>query len=161
MEGRDPHQPGPVADQLLHPVPHLGGGLVGEGDRQYRTGMDVPDAHQVRDPAGQHPSLARPGTGHHQHRAAGVQHRFSLRRVQIGDQLILGHLVAAGPLGRSVEAGQESVSHGRPSVRQQIGTSLQGHPTPQASYASPTLSRWRQVNRRPVDRHFTSSDCPA
>ncbi len=94
VEGGDPHQLGPVAHQFDHPVPHLGGRLVGERDRQDRTGMDVAEAHQVRDPPGQHPRLARPRAGHHQHRRARVQHRLALRRVEVGQQLVLGDALA-------------------------------------------------------------------
>ncbi len=39
VEGRDPHDPGPLADQLLDALLHLGRGLVGEGDREDRAGV--------------------------------------------------------------------------------------------------------------------------
>ena len=69
VEGAHPHDPGPPADEVLDPLLHLGGGLVGEGDRQDRARVGPPLGDQPGDPAGQHPGLARPGAGHHQQRA--------------------------------------------------------------------------------------------
>ena len=88
VEGGDPHQLGPVADQVHHPASHLRGRLVGEGDGQDRTRMHPPLADQIRDPPGQHPGLARAGPRHDQDRSALVQHRLALRRVQPLQQLL-------------------------------------------------------------------------
>ena len=41
VERRHPHGPGPRADEFGHPVAHLGGGLVGEGDGQDLTRTDA------------------------------------------------------------------------------------------------------------------------
>ena len=104
VEGGDPHQLGAVADQLGHPVPHLGGGLVREGDGQHRARVDLALAHQVRDPAGQHPGLARAGAGHHQHRGALVQHGLTLRRVETREQVDLRRSGGSGGLRRGCMA---------------------------------------------------------
>jgi len=52
--------------QMLHPVFHFPGGLVGEGD-----GHNIEQAHahglgEVGDPVGEHPGLARSRSGQHQ-----------------------------------------------------------------------------------------------
>ena len=99
VEGRDPHQLGPVADQVQHPAAHLGRRLVGEGDGQDRARMRSPFADEVGDAPGQHPGLAGAGAGHHQHRPALVQHRFTLRRVESLQQLFRGP-AAGGVSGR-------------------------------------------------------------
>ena len=78
-----------------HPLAHLGGGLVGEGDRQDLPDADVARGQQVGDAAGQHRRLARAGAGHDQQRRALVQHGLALLRVEAVQQLI-GFAVAAG-----------------------------------------------------------------
>ena len=87
VKGGDPHQLGPVAHQVHHPATHLGRGLVGEGNGENRAWVYPALAHQIADPAGQHPSLARTGAGHHKYRAALVQHRLPLRWVQALEEL--------------------------------------------------------------------------
>ncbi len=87
VEGRDPHRPGPRADQLLDALAHLAGRLVGEGDRQDLAGLHLAGAQQVGDPVGQHPGLARTGAGHDEQRGARVQHGLALRVVHPHQQL--------------------------------------------------------------------------
>jgi len=120
VEGRHPHQPSPVADQIDHPLAHLGGGLVGERDRQDRTGMDVALPDQVGDPPGQHPGLAGSGPGDHEHRAAGMQHRLPLWRVESLQQHRCApragggrvHRRRCGRRGRSEQVRKQGVGHG-------------------------------------------------
>ena len=78
------------------PLLHLPGGLVGEGDGQDLPRLRAADGQQVGDPPGQHPGLARAGTGHHQQRRAAVLDGVPLRRIETLEQL-LGPLL--GPLG--------------------------------------------------------------
>ena len=61
-----------VADEVLDPLLHLGGGLVGEGDRQDRAGVGLALGDQPGDAAGEHPGLARAGAGDDQQRRPGV-----------------------------------------------------------------------------------------
>ena len=61
--------------------------------------MHVADADQVRDPPGQHPGLAGAGSGHDQHRTAGVHDGLALRRVEAGEQLLLADLAARRSAG--------------------------------------------------------------
>ena len=82
VEGGDPHGLGPAADEGLDPLPHFGGGLVGEGDGQDLAVVGPPRGDQVGDPVAEHPGLARAGTGHDQQGAAGVLDCFLLLRVQ-------------------------------------------------------------------------------
>ena len=72
VERRHPHALGPAPDQLGHPVAHLVGRLVGEGDGQDLPRRRVRRGHEVGDPPGEHPGLARAGTGHHEERSAAV-----------------------------------------------------------------------------------------
>ena len=82
MERRHPHIPGPRADELGHPLAHLGSGLVGEGNGQHLTRANVARGQQVGDPTGQHRRLARAGTGHDQQRGTLVQDGAALLSVQ-------------------------------------------------------------------------------
>ena len=82
MERHDPHGPGTRADQHGHPRCHLAGRLVGEGDGQDLARQDVPRGEQVGDPVGQHPGLPGPRARHDEQRAARVDHRSPLLRVQ-------------------------------------------------------------------------------
>ena len=86
VEGRDPHFVGRRAHQLGHPAAHLVRRLVGEGDGQDAPGRGVARRHQVGDAPGQHPGLARAGTGHDQQRPAPVLDRGPLGQRQVVDQ---------------------------------------------------------------------------
>ena len=88
VERADPHDLRAAADQLLDPLAHLGGRLVGEGDRQDRAGVGVALGDQPRDPAGEHPGLARPRAGDDQQRRSLVDDRLALRLVEPLEQLL-------------------------------------------------------------------------
>ena len=88
VERRHPHRPGPRADQLHHPLAHLGGGLVGEGDGQHLADADVAGGQQVGDAAGEHGRLARSRAGDDEQRRALVQHRLTLLRVEAVEKLV-------------------------------------------------------------------------
>ena len=90
VERRDPHDPGPPADQLLDPVLHLGRGLVGEGDGQDRSGVRLALADQPGDPTGQHPGLAGARARDDEQRAALVDDRGALGLVEPLEQLLVG-----------------------------------------------------------------------
>ena len=78
VEGGYPHAPGNPAHQRGHPLLHLVGGLVGEGDGQQGVRGDAQVADQVGDAEGEHPGLARAGAGHHQDRPVDGGHRLAL-----------------------------------------------------------------------------------
>ena len=138
VEGADPHDPGAIADELLDPLPHLGGGLVGEGDRQDRAGVGVAFGDQPGDPAGEHPRLARPGAGDHEQRRTLVHDRVSLGLVESLEQL-----VAAG-------SGPGSACSGRPR-RTRLGSRAaaastaggRGSETAMSCWVNPTCARGR------------------
>ena len=73
--GMGPHQGG-------HPLPHLGGGLVGERDGEDLPGVCAPLGQQVRDPPGQHAGLPGTRAGHDQQRTAAVRDRGGLLWVE-------------------------------------------------------------------------------
>ncbi len=81
--------------------------------------MHPADAHQVRDPPGQHPRLAGAGARNDQHRAVGVHDGLALRRVQPVEQFVLAHLPPRRPfLGtRRLLAGRRLLTGGRPHRR--------------------------------------------
>ena len=58
MEGRHPHAVGHRTDQFGHPLLHLAGRLVGEGDGQDGERRHAPFADEVGDTAGENPGLA-------------------------------------------------------------------------------------------------------
>ena len=80
---------------VLDPLLHLGGGLVGEGDRQDRARVRLALGDQPGDPAGQHPGLARARAGDHQQRRALVDDGRALRLVEPLEQLVAGRAAAA------------------------------------------------------------------
>ena len=88
VERRHPHRPGPRADQLHHPLAHLGGRLVGERDGQHLPDADVAGGQQVGDPPGQHGRLARPRAGDDEQRRALMQHRLALLGVEPFEKLV-------------------------------------------------------------------------
>ena len=109
VEGRDPHLSARGPDQLGHPVAHLLGRLVGEGDGEDPPRRRVAGGQQVGDAAGQHPRLARAGPGHHQQRAAPVHHGGPLGQGQPLEQCGGG---AASP-----RCGDWARRRGRPRAR--------------------------------------------
>ena len=122
VEGADPHDPRALADQRLDALLHLGGGLVGEGDRQDRARVRLAHGDQPGDPPGEHPGLARPGAGHHEQRGAVVHDRRALRLVEPLEQLVLGRLVTllGRPLGDTgvLELGdRQGLGHDGPTLR--------------------------------------------
>ncbi len=97
VERRHPRVAGARAHQRNHPLAHLGGGLVGEGDGQNLTGADVARGQKVCDAPGQHGRLAGARAGDDEQRRALVQHRLTLLRVQAIQELIsVGNLPSIG-----------------------------------------------------------------
>ncbi len=84
VERHHPHQARYAADQLLDALPHLGGGLVGEGDREDLAGARLARGDQVGDAVRQRPGLPGAGAREHQQRPLPVLHRLALGRVQVG-----------------------------------------------------------------------------
>ena len=88
VEGHHPHQPRHAADQLLDPLAHLAGGLVGERDREDLGRLRLPGGQQVGDSVGEHARLAGAGAGEDQERPLAVRDRLALRRVQLREQAL-------------------------------------------------------------------------
>ena len=86
VEGRHPHPGGVGTDELDDAPSHLVGRLVREGDGEYPPRLHARD-DEAGDAPGQDPGLARPGPGDHDERAALVQHRLALGRVQVRDEV--------------------------------------------------------------------------
>ena len=83
VEGGDNQSPGQVAaDQLLHPLLHFPGSLVGEGHRRDMAGRNTPFLDQPGDLAGDHAGFAGARTGQYQQGAVGVIHGFLLAGVE-------------------------------------------------------------------------------
>src|SRR3712207_3081837 len=103
----------------IYPLLHLPGGLVGEGDRQDLAGLHAAGAEQVGDPVGQHPGLARAGTGDDEQRAALVDDGLPLRPVEAGEHAIQlpPHLTGCGALeGRGAGEGLLDAAHDHTTV---------------------------------------------
>ncbi len=82
VEGADPHAAGASRQEVAQTLAHLGGRLVGEGDRQ-----DLPGAHalvvdHVRDAVGEHARLARARAREHEQRPLGALGRLALGGVE-------------------------------------------------------------------------------
>ena len=90
VEGADPHDLGAAADQLGDPLAHLGGGLVGEGDREDRAGVRVALGDQPRDPTGQDARLAGAGACDDEQRCPLVDDGLALGLVETLEQLLAG-----------------------------------------------------------------------
>ena len=79
-----------VTDELLDPMAHLLGSLVGERDGKHLIGTRQALPNHVCDPEGDDACLARPGTGQDQQRAFGVEDGFALGGIQ-GIESVLFH----------------------------------------------------------------------
>ena len=82
VEGHHPHRPGAGADEGLDPLAHLGGGLVGEGDREDLARLRAALAEQPRDAVGQHARLARARARDDEQRGALVHDGLALVGVE-------------------------------------------------------------------------------
>jgi hypothetical protein len=71
-----------VGNQLVHPLGHLGGGLLGEGERQDLLGTDGLGRDQVGDAAGEDGRLAGAGARDDEERPFAVADGLALRLVQ-------------------------------------------------------------------------------
>ncbi len=170
VERRDPHDPGPPADELLDPLAHLGGGLVGERDRQDRAGVGVALRDQPGDPPGQHPGLARAGSGDDEQRRPGVRHGPALRLVEAVEQLV--GRGDASALRRHVELGLggggsrglrdgEQRAHVPPSLRAEADSAAPG-PRPGRGWGPRLRSADERARKRwPWPRRRTAPRRPA
>ena len=91
MEGAHRHAvERPPLAETLNPLPHLAGGLVGEGDGQDTIARHAQRVHQVGDAMSEDARLAGAGAGHDKHRALRGKDGFLLLLVQSGKQLVAG-----------------------------------------------------------------------
>ena len=84
VEGADPEGGPALAHGPAHPLAHLAGGPVGEGEGQDPARVHAALAQQPGDAGGQDPGLAAAGAGDHQHRSLGRGHRAALGVVEVG-----------------------------------------------------------------------------
>ena len=89
MECRDPEIRGIIAGHGKDAFPHLGGGLVREGQRQDRPRRDASLANEIGDAAGDGPSLSRSGPGENQQRAVRRGHRLPLARIEVAEDILI------------------------------------------------------------------------
>ncbi len=82
MEGAEPPALDRHTKQSADPLAHLARGFVGEGNRKDLVRCRLAGRQQMRKAGGQRTGLAGTGTGQHQHRTIGGQHRFPLRGVE-------------------------------------------------------------------------------
>jgi len=97
VEGADPGLLGETADKRLHPLAHLFGCFVGEGDGKHRARRDSALLDQVSDPVRDNPGLAAAGSREDQKRTLAVDNRLALLLVKIGQQFHrIGSMLAHG-----------------------------------------------------------------
>ncbi len=95
VERHDPHRLGPGPDERRDALAHLGGGLVGEGDREDLARLHAAGGEEVGDAVGEHARLARPGSRDDEQRAALVEDGLALLGVQpLQQRLGIGALTA-------------------------------------------------------------------
>ena len=82
VERGDPHRVGAAAHQRVDALLHLGGGLVGEGDRHDLAGVHPTLGEHPGDAVGEHAGLARARSRDDQQGRTGVDHRLALARVE-------------------------------------------------------------------------------
>jgi len=80
--------PGCWPHQLFQALPHLLGGLVGKGDRQYPFRLYPPFFYEVGHPVGQNPGFAAAGTCQDQKGGTEVLYRLPLGVVQARKQFL-------------------------------------------------------------------------
>ena len=86
VEGREPDRGGLASHQLLDPLAHLGGGLVGEGHRQDPLRRDAAGGDQPGDAVGEDAGLAAARAGEHEERPLGRLDRAALLGVEPDEQ---------------------------------------------------------------------------
>jgi hypothetical protein len=86
-----------------HPLLHLAGGLVGEGDREDLPRLRIPRTEQVGDAVRQHAGLARARAGDDEQRPALVDDGLPLRAVEPGEHPL--ELAPDRALGGALEGG--------------------------------------------------------
>ena len=103
VEGRCPDGARPRAHEAPDAVPHLTGGLVGEGDGEDALRRHADLADQAGDPVGQDSGLPAPGAGQHEERPVSVEDGLALRGIeaveQVGHPRILSEVSDAAPWG--------------------------------------------------------------
>ena len=120
VERGHPHLLGDGPDQRPHPVLHLVGGLVGEGDGQDLEGRDALLLDEPADPRREHPGLARAGPGDDQQGPAGVGDGLPLDGIQVVEE---GGTLRHGPI-----QGTGRVRH--PRVPRPLGNRVRGPARP-------------------------------
>jgi len=123
VEGAEPGHPlDRFADQRADALAHLAGGLVGEGDGEDLAGPRLAGGKNVGDACGQHPRLAGPRPGEHQHRSVQGLDRLALLRVESGKVARSGRRAcprrdaAGGGRGQVVAAFGAGIGHDRQGV---------------------------------------------
>ena len=88
VKGAEPAQPfGRGADLRCDPLPHLLGGLVGEGDGEDLPRFRPTGGQKMRKPCGQHPRLACPCARQHQNWPFRRLHGLPLLRIEAGGEV--------------------------------------------------------------------------
>ncbi len=101
MKGTDGQFSHRAVGQLVQPLHHLSGGLIGKGNRHNVTGTDLADLNQIGYPVSNDPGLAAARPGQNQHWPTNRLHSFSLRGVKLDQDvhrlIIAFHRVAVLP----------------------------------------------------------------
>ena len=114
VEGQDRRLRVAVGDELIHPLGHLGRGLLGEGEGEDLLGADDLGRDQVRDAAREDGGLARAGAGDDEQRPFAVADGLALRLVQpLEDPLFGGSTRRLRPRSRPRLAPGRGRDHGR------------------------------------------------
>ena len=154
VERGHPHRVGPAADQRVDPLLHLGGGLVGEGDRHDLAGVHAALGEQPGDAVGQHPRLARAGPGHDEQRRTGVRDRLPLPQVEALQQR---RAAGSGGLDRGglgqFEQRAHRVEHGTFAARQ-VRTAARSGVSPGPGTVAAAAPQWHTARVPTISGRF-------
>ena len=90
MEGAHGEALGLLPHEVEDSLPHLPGGLVGEGDGHYAAGVDADDLHEIGNAVGNYTRLAAAGPGEYEEGTVDGFDGFALGRVESFEEVLCG-----------------------------------------------------------------------
>src|SRR5215210_504448 len=140
-----------LEEAAAHPDPHLGGGLLGEGDREYRIHPHPVLRHGPHEPLHEHGGLAGAGSRPHQQRAVAAIHSALLLGRQLAHRSLLQIEGYLQPPFQSHESGREQIAP--PRIRASVSWM---RPSAHSSFSRNSSALRRSLAKYPLPRPSTS-----